>query len=176
MCPPAAHAEDQAAGGRDAAIGGECKDIVVQVQEAPAGSLILGVGVNSDAGLTGGIILHERNFDVARPPTSQEFRAEPVPGTRLQRYAVAQSASSPSRDAPGERTITLPDGSTVTLTQEVKVRISQVKTDRGNRVRLETETFTIEAARLRMRSHGTVTELEATDGGAFNARTYPVAK
>src|SRR5437868_2557496 len=39
----------------------EFKDILVQVQEQPTGSLIFGVGVNSDAGLTGSIILNERN-------------------------------------------------------------------------------------------------------------------
>jgi hypothetical protein len=58
------------------------------------------VGVNSDAGLTGSVILNERNFDVSRPPTGfgdlfrgngfrgagPELRAEPVPGTQMQRY------------------------------------------------------------------------------------------
>jgi protein involved in polysaccharide export with SLBB domain len=38
----------------------EFKDILVQVQEQPTGSLIFGVGVNSDAGLTGSIVLNER--------------------------------------------------------------------------------------------------------------------
>jgi outer membrane protein insertion porin family len=79
------------------------KDILVQVQEAPTGSLLLGVGVNSDAGLTGSIVLNERNFDLFRPPTSfdellagrawrgagQEFRLEAVPGTQIQRYTAS---------------------------------------------------------------------------------------
>jgi outer membrane protein insertion porin family len=79
------------------------KDILVNVQEEPTGSLIFGVGVNSDAGLTGSIVLNERNFDITRPPTSfddllsgrawrgagQEFRIEAVPGTQLQRYTVS---------------------------------------------------------------------------------------
>jgi outer membrane protein insertion porin family len=81
----------------------EFKDILVQVQETPTGSLIFGVGVNSDAGLTGSIVLNERNFDITRWPTSfedllsghafrgagQEFRIEAVPGTQLQRYTVS---------------------------------------------------------------------------------------
>lgn len=80
----------------------EVKDILVSVQETRTGSLMFGVGVNSDAGLTGSIVLNERNFDIMRPPTSlddflngrafrgagQEFRAEAVPGTQLQRYSV----------------------------------------------------------------------------------------
>jgi hypothetical protein len=42
--------------------------ISVQVQQAQTGSLLFGVGVNSDAGLTGSIILNERDFDVTPPP------------------------------------------------------------------------------------------------------------
>jgi outer membrane protein assembly complex protein YaeT len=78
------------------------KDILVSVQEARTGSLLFGVGVNSDAGLTGSIVLNERNFDILRPPTSwddllsgrawrgagQEFRIEAVPGTQVQRYVA----------------------------------------------------------------------------------------
>ena len=76
------------------------KDVLVSVQEASTGSLMFGVGVNSDSGLTGSIVLNERNFDIFRPPTSfedilngtawrgagQEFRIEAMPGTQLQRY------------------------------------------------------------------------------------------
>jgi RNA polymerase sigma factor (sigma-70 family) len=74
--------------------GGPREDILVQVREQRTGSLVFGVGVNSDAGLTGSIVLNERNFDVRRAPTSlddlfrgrafrgagQEFRLEPCPG------------------------------------------------------------------------------------------------
>lgn len=81
----------------------EYKDLLVQVQETTTGSLLFGVGVNSDAGLNGSIVLNERNFDITRMPTSfddliagnafrgggQEFRAEAVPGTQLQRYSVS---------------------------------------------------------------------------------------
>jgi outer membrane protein assembly complex protein YaeT len=78
------------------------KDVLVQVKETQTGSFLVGLGVNSDAGLTGSIVLNERNFDLFRPPTSlddffsgrafrgagQEFRIEAVPGTQLQRYTV----------------------------------------------------------------------------------------
>jgi outer membrane protein assembly factor BamA len=79
------------------------KDVMVNVQETQTGSLLFGVGVNSDAGLTGSIVYNERNFDILRPPTSlddvlsmrafrgagQEFRIEAVPGTSLQRYTIS---------------------------------------------------------------------------------------
>ncbi len=79
------------------------RDVEVHVQEQPTGSLMFGVGVNSSSGLVGSIVLNERNFDLFRPPTSmddilngrawrgggQEFRAEAVPGTQLQRYTIS---------------------------------------------------------------------------------------
>ena len=37
-----------------------------------AASLLFGVGVNSDAGLTGSVVVNERNFDICNPPTSWE--------------------------------------------------------------------------------------------------------
>jgi outer membrane protein assembly complex protein YaeT len=80
----------------------EFKDVLVQVQETRTGSLMFGVGVNSDAGLTGSIVLNERNFDITKLPTSwdqflsgqafrgagQELRIEAVPGTQVQRYTA----------------------------------------------------------------------------------------
>ncbi|MCI0456475.1 MAG: outer membrane protein assembly factor BamA [Gemmataceae bacterium] len=79
------------------------RNLTVRVQEQPTGSLMFGLGVNSDAGLVGTIVLNEKNFDIFKVPTSlddifngrafrgagQEFRAEAVPGTELQRYTVA---------------------------------------------------------------------------------------
>jgi outer membrane protein insertion porin family len=79
------------------------KTVRVRVKEKPTGSFLLGVGVNSDAGLTGSIVLNERNFDIMNPPRGledilegrafrgggQEFRAEAVPGTQFQRYTVS---------------------------------------------------------------------------------------
>lgn len=80
-----------------------CKDILVQVQETQTGSLLFSVGVNSDAGLQGSVVLNEKNFDITRWPTSfddlfsgrafrgagQEFRLEAVPGQRFQRYTAS---------------------------------------------------------------------------------------
>jgi outer membrane protein assembly complex protein YaeT len=80
----------------------EYKDLLVRVQEMKTGSLMFGVGVNSDAGLTGSVVLNEKNFDILRFPTSfddflsgrafrgagQELRLEAVPGTSVQRYSA----------------------------------------------------------------------------------------
>jgi outer membrane protein assembly factor BamA len=83
-------------GGREEpdALGRESKDARVEVREQRTGSLLFGIGVNSDAGLTGSIVLNERNFDILLPPASyderisgsalrgagQELRMEAVPG------------------------------------------------------------------------------------------------
>lgn len=81
----------------------EYKDLLVTVKETHTGSLLFGAGINSDAGLVGSVVLHERNFDIFRFPTSwadvtegrawrgagQEFRIEAAPGTELQRYTVS---------------------------------------------------------------------------------------
>ena len=79
------------------------KNVTVTVKEQPTGSVMFGVGVNSNAGLVGSVVVNEKNFDLFRPPTSladlfsgrawrgggEEFRAEAVPGTQLQRYSVS---------------------------------------------------------------------------------------
>jgi outer membrane protein assembly complex protein YaeT len=79
------------------------RDILVNVQETQTGSFLLGAGINSDAGVTGSIVLNERNFDILNFPTSweeiasgrafrgggQEFRLEAVPGNQFQRYTVS---------------------------------------------------------------------------------------
>jgi outer membrane protein insertion porin family len=68
--------------------------------ETQTGRFMFGVGVNSDAGLVGSIVLDEQNFDWRRVPTSwedfrngtafrgagQRFRLEAAPGTEVQRY------------------------------------------------------------------------------------------
>jgi uncharacterized protein (TIGR03067 family) len=69
---------------KPAAVGG----LNVRVQEAKAGSFLFGIGVNTDAGLTGSIVLNERNFDVFPQPVAvrgagQEFRVEPTPGAEF---------------------------------------------------------------------------------------------
>lgn len=74
----------------------------VDSKETETGKLMVGVGVNSDAGLMGQIVVDERNFDWTRFPRSfeeirngtawrgagQGFRMEAVPGTQLQRYLI----------------------------------------------------------------------------------------
>ena len=64
---------------------------------------MLGVGVNSDAGVVGNIVVDERNFDWTRLPTSwedvrngtafrgdgQRFRIDASPGSQVQRYLVS---------------------------------------------------------------------------------------
>ena len=75
----------------------------VYLREARTGRFMLGMGVNSDAGVTGQIVVDERNFDIARFPTSlqdltdgtafrgagQGFRIEAMPGTVVQRYLAS---------------------------------------------------------------------------------------
>ncbi len=76
------------------------RDIDVYVEETQTGRFMFGVGVNSDAGVSGNIVIDERNFDAFRVPTSwsdftngsafrgagQGFRLEAAPGTQVQRY------------------------------------------------------------------------------------------
>ena len=75
----------------------------VFTNETQTGKLMVGVGVNSDAGLIGNIVVDEQNFDISRWPTSwedfrdgtafrgagQRFRLEASPGTRVQRYVAS---------------------------------------------------------------------------------------
>ena len=79
----------------------------VYLQEARTGRVMLGGSVNSDLGLSGQLTIDERNFDITKLPTSwddvwsgrafrgrgQNFRAELMPGTRVQRYTVNWSAT-----------------------------------------------------------------------------------
>ncbi|MEE8452657.1 MAG: POTRA domain-containing protein, partial [Thermoguttaceae bacterium] len=74
----------------------------VRTEETTTGRLMFGVGVNSDAGLIGNIVIDEQNFDIARIPRSweeirnatafrgagQRFRIEAIPGTQVQRYMI----------------------------------------------------------------------------------------
>lgn len=82
--------------------------IDVYVQEARTGSITLGGTVNSDLGVSGQLIINERNFDIRRPPKSwnelwsgrafrgggQNFRAELMPGSQVQRYTVNWTESN----------------------------------------------------------------------------------
>ena len=76
-------------------------DIETILQETQTGRLMLGVGVNSDAGLVGNLVIDEQNFDIFRPSfrwndwvngtafrgAGQRFRIEAMPGTQVQRYS-----------------------------------------------------------------------------------------
>ena len=78
-------------------------DVNIDVTEGRTGRLIFGVGVNSDAGVVGNIVLQEDNFDILHAPRSwsdivngqawrgdgQSFRLELVPGTQVSRYLVS---------------------------------------------------------------------------------------
>ena len=78
-------------------------DIVTNVDEAPTGRLMFGVGASSYGGLNGSVILHESNFDIWAIPRSfseltsgrafkgagQELRISLSPGTLLQQYVVS---------------------------------------------------------------------------------------
>ena len=77
--------------------------IDVVVRETQTGRFMVGVGVNSDAGVVGSVTIDERNFDWRRIPTSwedfrngtawrgagQRFRIELLPGSQVQRYMVS---------------------------------------------------------------------------------------
>ena len=77
--------------------------IGVDVAETRTGRLMFGVGINSDAGLIGNIVIDEQNFDLFRFPrgwedirnatafrgAGQRFRAEAMPGTQVQRYMIS---------------------------------------------------------------------------------------
>jgi outer membrane protein insertion porin family len=78
-------------------------ELRIRSEETQTGRIMLGVGINSDAGLVGNIVLDEQNFDWTRVPTTWEdirngtafrgagerFRIELVPGTEVQRYSVS---------------------------------------------------------------------------------------
>ena len=78
-------------------------DLDVYVTEGRTGQFMFGGAYNSDAGLTGQIIIDERNFDLLRWPRNlrdvvegrafrgagQRFRMELVPGSQVQRYMVS---------------------------------------------------------------------------------------
>lgn len=78
-------------------------DVNVDVTEGRTGRLMFGVGVNSNAGVVGSIVLQEDNFDILNPPRSwadivngtawrgngESFRLEAVPGYQVSRYTAS---------------------------------------------------------------------------------------
>ena len=77
-------------------------DVIVNVQETQTGRFMIGAAVNSDAGLTGQIVIDEQNFDWRAWPNSvedflngqafrgggQRLRIEALPGDEVQRYMI----------------------------------------------------------------------------------------
>lgn len=77
-------------------------NLVPTVEETQTGRLMFGVGINSNAGVVGNIVIDERNFDLFRIPKNweevrnftgfrgggQQLRIEAVPGNQLQRYMI----------------------------------------------------------------------------------------
>ncbi len=78
-------------------------DLIFNGSETQTGRLMFGIGVNSDAGLVGNIVLDERNFDWRRPPRSfedirngtafrgagQRLRIDASPGSEVNRYLMS---------------------------------------------------------------------------------------
>ena len=78
-------------------------DVLVGLQETQTGRLMIGAGVNSNAGIVGNIVVDERNFDWRRWPRSfeeirngtawrgggQRFRIDASPGSVVNRYLVS---------------------------------------------------------------------------------------
>lgn len=78
-------------------------DIFFEGQETQTGRLMLGMGVNSDAGVVGNIVIDERNFDWRRVPrgwedfrngtafrgAGQRFRIDASPGSQVNRYLMS---------------------------------------------------------------------------------------
>jgi len=101
--PVSAQTEPPAMGEGLPGEGPNIRDIEVRVQEGQTGRILFGIGVNSDAGLIGNIMISEQNFDLFRWPTDledlfsgyafrgggQEFRLEASPGTEFSRYLIS---------------------------------------------------------------------------------------
>ncbi|MEX2121328.1 MAG: BamA/TamA family outer membrane protein [Pirellulales bacterium] len=78
-------------------------DLQAIAPETQTGRIMLGVGVNSNAGVVGNIVVDEQNFDWRRFPSSweevrngqafrgagQQFRLEAVPGNQVSRYLIS---------------------------------------------------------------------------------------
>jgi outer membrane protein insertion porin family len=82
---------------------GQAVDVLVGLQETQTGRLMIGAGVNSNAGIVGNIVLDERNFNWRRWPRSfeeirngtawrgggQRFRIDASPGSVVNRYLIS---------------------------------------------------------------------------------------
>jgi hypothetical protein len=67
----------------------------VEPKKAQTGCIFFGIGINSDAGVTGSIVLNEHNFDVADPEMNPpDVRTEPDSGTQTPRGSISFPASN----------------------------------------------------------------------------------
>lgn len=81
------------------------RDMLVEIEETNTGEITFGGAVSSDAGVSGRIALTQRNFDVTDLPDTpgeffsgrafrgggQTFKAEVLPGNRIETYAISLS-------------------------------------------------------------------------------------
>jgi len=77
--------------------------ITAEMEETTTGRVMFSLGVSSDSGLVGSVVVDEQNFDIRRWPTKwsdikngtswrgrgQHFRLEATPGTEVSRYVVS---------------------------------------------------------------------------------------
>ena len=78
-------------------------DIFIDGSETQTGRLMLGVGVNSDAGVVGNVVVDERNFDWTRLPTSwEDVRNGSAFRGAGQRFRIDASPGSAGESLPGE--------------------------------------------------------------------------
>lgn len=81
------------------------RDILVEVEETNTGEITFGGAVSSDSGVSGRIALTQRNFDITDFPDTpgeffsgrafrgggQTFKAEVLPGNRIETYSISLS-------------------------------------------------------------------------------------
>lgn len=81
----------------------DVRDMLIEVRETNTGDFSIGGAVSSDSGVTGRIALTQRNFDLMDTPDTfgelfsgrafrgagQTFRAEALPGDRVETYAIS---------------------------------------------------------------------------------------
>jgi outer membrane protein insertion porin family len=82
--------------------GDEVRDVLIEVEEQNTGSILFGVGINSDAGIIGSVDVDQRNFDILDYPrdlsemisgrafrgAGQRFSLQLQPGDESSRYSA----------------------------------------------------------------------------------------
>lgn len=64
------------------------------------------------------------------------------------------------------------DNSKIVINQGTKMRLTPVKTTKGNGVRLEIPGVTVEVLRLKIETARRITEIEGAEGGTFTVRAF----